>query len=217
MISVERAAISTPNAALAGAGDECVVFALGGETYAAAAALMRACLSLPRLTALDDTPDHLVGAFDLRGELVPVVSPAVLSGRPLRPAGSGDLVIVVDAAEHPLALHADAMLGIEPMHERSWVRVAPGIDRPAAAGEVILSGGRAWFIDPGAIRMIADAAASSLNAADARLSAFEAQLDDSAIARLEARAERYRGLVRSGRCASRLGRASGNGNGPGRP
>jgi hypothetical protein len=65
--------------------------------------------------------------------------------------------------------------------------------------------------------MIADAAASSLNAADARLSAFEAQLDDSAIARLEARAERYRGLVRSGRCASRLGRASGNGNGPGRP
>jgi len=201
MISIDATAIAPFQPAFCGAASQCVVFALGGKTYAVAARLMRACLSLPRLTALDETPGYLVGAFDLHGELVPVISPAMLNGRALKPASPGDLVVVVNAGDQPLALHSDAMLGIEPIYEQHWE--SPGIDSesqaiqtPAfAAGEVLLCGGRAWVIDPAAIRLVADATVPTAACADARLKAFERQLDANAVARLEARAERYRGLI----------------------
>lgn len=197
MILRDTRAMAPAEPSVLGVAPECVVFALAGTTYAVAAALMRACLSLPRLTALDETPDYLIGAFDLRGELAPVVSPAVLSGWALRPATVGDLVVVVDAGQHPLALHADAMLGIEPVYDRPW----HAEQRPrGVSNEVLLSGGSAWFIDPDAIRMVSGPDAPSLHSADARLNDFERQLDARALSRLEARAERYRGLIRPGRC-----------------
>jgi chemotaxis signal transduction protein len=201
MISIDATAIAPFQPALCGTASECVVFALGGKTYAVAARLMRACLSLPRLTALDETPDYLVGAFDLHGELVPVVSPAVLNGRAMKPASPGDLLVVVNAGEQPLALHSDAMLGIEPVYEQRWNSpdgdvAAQAVQTPAfAAGEVLLCGGHAWVIDPAAIRLVADASAPPATSADARLKTFERQLDPNAVARLEARAERYRGLI----------------------
>ncbi|NBC47689.1 chemotaxis protein CheW [Halochromatium glycolicum] len=197
MISRDTRATALAEPSVLGVAPECVVFSLAGTTYAVAAALMRACLSLPRLTALDETPDYLVGAFDLRGELAPVISPAVLGGWTLKPANVGDLVVVVDAGQHPLALHADAMLGIEPVYDRPW-RVGERLLN--LSKEVLLSGGSAWLIDPEAIRMVADPHLPSLHSADARLQDFERQLDAKALSRLEARAERYRGLIRPGRC-----------------
>ncbi len=198
MISVEPAESSAPRRTGLGDAEECVVFSLGSETYAVAAAQMRSCLSLPRLTPLEDTPDYLVGAFDLRGELAPVVSLAVLSGKPLRPAGSGDLIIVVDAAENPLAFHADAMLGIEPVRAEPWARVCEPSD--AAVLEVVLSGGHAWLIEPTAIHLVAQAALPASGSAEERLRAFERRLSANALSRLEERAERYRRFARSGRC-----------------
>jgi hypothetical protein len=160
---------------------------------------MRSCLSLPRLTALDDTPDYLVGAFDLRGELAPVVSLAVFSGKPLKPARSGDLIVVVDAGENPLAFHADAMLGIEPVRAEPWARVRETTD--AAVLEVVLSGGHARLVDPTAIHLVMPAATPGSGSAEERLLAFERQLSANALSQLEERAERYRRFARTTRCA----------------
>lgn len=182
-----------------GAAGECVVFSLGMDTYAVSAALMRACLSMPRLTALDDTPDYLVGAFDLRGELAPVVSPAVLSGKRLKPVSSGDLIVVVDAGEDPLAFHADAMLGIEPVRAQAWGGTPATAD--SVATEIVLTGGRAWLIDPAAICLVAKTEPPRVGSADNRLVAFERRLGANGLSRLEERAERYRRLARSSRCA----------------
>jgi chemotaxis signal transduction protein len=198
MISLEPAEHSARGRARFDAAEECVVFSLGSETYAVAAVHMRSCLSLPRLTPLDDTPDYLIGAFDLRGELAPVVSLAVLSGKPLKPAGNGDLIIVVDVGENPLAFHADAMLGVEPVRAEPWAKAYNAAD--AAVLEVVLSGGHAWLVEPTAIHLVAQTARPASGAAEQRLRAFERRLSATALSQLEERAERYRRFARSGRC-----------------
>lgn len=205
MISVERRATPVLQPLWLGGAEECVVFALCAQTYAVAAERLLTCLSLPRLTALDETPDYLVGAFDLRGELAPVVSPAVLGGSMLRPAASGDLLIVVDADGHPLAFHADAMLGIEPLSAPPPVLTPQpsyghygqraGLEE---AFQVSLSGGRARYIDPSLIGLVANTGRGSDQSADERLSSFERKLDAADLALLETRAERYRRLPRVG-------------------
>lgn len=173
---------------------EYLVFALGAQTYAVAAEHLRTCLSLPRLTPLDDTPHHLIGAFDLRGELTPVVSPAVLEGAVLTPATCGDLLVVVNAVGHPLALHADTVLGIEPLRTRSW-RGSSDARLSSIGPQVRLSGGRARCLDPAEIPLVAQPGAGGEASADARLRDFERLLDAAALSLLEARAERYRGLA----------------------
>lgn len=203
MISVECQARPISPSPCLSATTECVVFALCAQTYAVAAASLRTCLSLPRLTALDDTPAYLVGAFDLRGELAPVISPAALDGSTLPPAASRDLLIVVDAGGHPLALHADTMLGIEPLSAPSshLRHLPPWKQRLASVGsgvQVSLSGGEACYIDPSLIELVADISSGTTQSADERLWAFERELDTAALALLETRAERYRGLPRVG-------------------
>jgi hypothetical protein len=68
---------------------------------------------------------------------------------------------------------------------------------------VWLSGGQAWFIEPRAIRVVADAPMPNRSSADERLQAFERLLDARALSCLEARAERYRGLIRQHHRAQR--------------
>ena len=176
--------------------EECAVFALCSQTYAVAAGQLRTCLSLPRLTALDDTAEYLLGAFDLRGELIPVVSPAVLFGAPLKPAATGDLLILVDAGDYPLALHADALLGIEPVCGQDWGRAERAQTRSTV--RIALSGGRAQLIEPRLIRLVSEVSGcESSEVAEIRLRAFEQRLDAAALSLLETRAERYRALGRA--------------------
>lgn len=193
MSLAEQTALAVSARSVLSDREECVVFALSSQTYAVAAGQLRTCLSLPRLTALDDTADYLLGAFDLSGELVPVVSPAVLFGAPLKPAATGDLLILVEAGDYPMALHADAMLGLELVCAQAWERADRA--RTPMTAQIALSGGRARLIDPALIRLVAEA--PGLESAEARLRAFEQRLDARALALLETRAERYRALGRA--------------------
>lgn len=192
MLAVEPTPLARSSAPVTEQVSDCVVFTLGERTYAVASAVVRDCLSLPRLTPLDDTPDYLMGAFDLRGELVPVVSPSRLGGEHLKLASSGDLVVVLDVLAFPLALHADAVLGVERVREALSTKVAT--IWPAIQGQIELCGGRAWLINPLAIRLVARVTERSWLGADARLAAFEGALDADGLALLELRAERYRHL-----------------------
>lgn len=188
MIIAERCAVPSFEPPWRGAIEQCVVFALCAQTYAVAAGRLHTCLSLPRLTPLDETPAYLVGAFDLRGELTPVVNLAVLSGSELQPAAIGDLLIVVDAGGYPLALHADTMLGLEPLCAQPWQRHADA----GEARQINLSGGRAQLIDPARISLVLETDCLTERSADERLRHFERELDSADLALLETRAERYR-------------------------
>jgi hypothetical protein len=192
-----------------------LVFTLGGDSYALAAPQVRECLSLPRLTVLDETAPWVIGAFDLRGELTPVVSVGAWCGAPLEAARRGDLVVVTKVDGHPLGLHADAVLGTEPVLAVPTPRVGSG-------GQfVVLTGGSARIIVPRALgvavpsperteaRGAADGGATgeglTETLAETRLSAFERDLKPADLCALEQRAARYSGLLHSDRPARTLG------------
>ncbi|TVQ84712.1 MAG: chemotaxis protein CheW [Chromatiaceae bacterium] len=174
-----------------------LVFTLAAGVYALRAGQVSDYLSLPRLTVLDETAAWVIGAFDLRGELVPVISLAVRLGQPMTPGSPADLVIITRVRGQPLGLHADALLGTE-------VAVAPGDDpagnhapgpAPPLVTDLGLPGGRAGLVDPTQVRLAVAAPAVGIPSPEARLAAFERRLNAAALAVLEQRAWRYSGLV----------------------
>lgn len=172
-----------------------LVFTVGAGTYAIAAERVRACVSLPRLTPLDDTAPWVVGAFDLHGELAPVVSVPALLGMAVPAAGRGDLVIVTAVDGHPVGIHADAVLGIEPALSIGTARRGrPATAQGAVEREVMLFGGRARVLNPARLTLAAEPD-QAVAPADTRLATFERDLDGDGLAALEWRAYRYSGLV----------------------
>lgn len=195
---------------LAEQAERFLVFTLGQGVYALPAGAVRDCLSLPRLTPLDETAPWVIGAFDLHGELTPVISLDVYRGGLLPPAGMGDLVIVTTVSGHPLALHAEDVLGVE--REASppplYADATAGVETPAAARlgsepalaplEISLLGGPARVVLPERLPLAAADVSHPETTPkvepEQRLRAFERTLAASALAALEARAARYSGL-----------------------
>lgn len=134
------------------------------------------CLGLPRLTPLEQTAPWVLGAFDLRGELVPVVSLGVLTGERTPPAAATDLVLVVLAAGFPLGLYSPRPVCIEPL--------------PAPRQGLARGARRQIGIDLSRLRLTATDKVKGPDA-ETRLARFERRLSASALARLELRARRY--------------------------
>lgn len=130
------------------------------------------CLGLPRLTPLEQTAPCVLGAFDLRGELVPVLSLGMLCGESAPVAAVSDLVLVVLAGAFPIGLHSSRPLCIEPCRAGS-----AGHARPDA-------------VELRQVRLtVAEDAARP--DAERRLARFERGLSTHSLSRLEQRACRY--------------------------
>jgi hypothetical protein len=129
-----------------------------------------ACLPLPRLTPLGQTAPCVLGAFDLRGELVPVISIGLLLGERSPRAAPTDLVLVALAAGFPVGLYTPRPVCVE------WLRAR----REARHDEVDLGGLHLTVAGPGGQAV-----------AETRLARFEHGLTAQALQRLEQRASRY--------------------------
>jgi chemotaxis signal transduction protein len=178
--------------------DRFLVFTEGEVRYALELNEVRESLRLPRLTVLEETAPWVVGAFDLRGELVPVVSPATCLRQPVPAAAVSDLVIVADAGGHPLGLHASDVLGLKPA--RSLPTPLAETDdaattAPLPCAEVTFADGTAWVLKPERIRIHARDAAEVADLPDGRIRDFEQGISPSDLATLDRRAIRCGGLT----------------------
>ena len=135
------------------------------------------CVALPRLTPLEQTAPYVLGAFDLRGELVPVISLGLLLGERTPRASLSDLVLVVSAATFPLGLYSARPLCIQAL---SWLP----IDARRRGGIELKRLG------------LTVTAQDTVPDAETRLARFERGLTQQALYRLEQRARRY------GECAA---------------
>ncbi len=172
-----------------------LVFSLSGARYALPAGGVRESLWLPRLTALEETAPWVLGAFDLRGELVPLVSLEVCLGHPSPAAAPSDLAIVAEAGGQPLAIHARA---VNSLSRPTRVLPIPDDARHPAHHlldrEITLDDGIARVIEPHRVRLRAINAQEVADLPDARLAAFERDLDAVQLQRLADRATRYSAL-----------------------
>jgi hypothetical protein len=148
----------------------CVLMQTTGGVAAVIPDGLETCLALPRLTALEQTEPWVLGAFDLRGELVPVISIEMLCGGGAPPAAASDLVVVAAAGGFPMGLHASRPVCIETL---APTPVAARARRCIHLNRLCLT------------------AATGAGAAEARLARFERQLSQQALRRLELRAHHY--------------------------
>lgn len=142
------------------------------------------CVGLPRLTPLEQTAPWVLGAFDLRGDLVPVIGLGVLHGEPVPWAAATDLVLVVVAAGFPLALHSARPVRIEPLSQS-----APRWDRGHLQAGASAPGGLG-YMDLSQLALTARHVGGYADA-ERRLAQFEQRLSVQALNRLEQRARRY--------------------------
>jgi purine-binding chemotaxis protein CheW len=97
--------------------DYCV-FQRGGGTFAIATRVAREVLEWRPFTVLPRAPDGLVGAFNLRGEVIPVTRLDRFLGVPEKPLEWTDSVLVLADAELTLATFVDAVAAVR--HIPPW-------------------------------------------------------------------------------------------------
>ncbi|HZC74037.1 MAG TPA: chemotaxis protein CheW [Jatrophihabitans sp.] len=117
-----------------------VVLPVGGDSYAIAAKCVRLVVSVPKLTPLVTAPRTVLGLFNLRGEIAPLLDTAALLG-----IGTLDNVryaVVVETPDGPAGIAASGFPSRAVLGE-----AAGGAELPAATASYLLDGRVAVLID----------------------------------------------------------------------
>lgn len=119
-----------------GVPDQVLVFALGGERYCVDIELVDEIVERGTLRALPDTPSHVVGMMDLRGDTATILDPKQVLETDADTEGSFVVVLETDADE-PIGWLVDEALEvtripedeIEAVTDNAYVNgVVPGED-----------------------------------------------------------------------------------------
>ncbi|HEX2778607.1 MAG TPA: chemotaxis protein CheW [Gemmatimonadaceae bacterium] len=102
-----------------------LMFRIGPEIFATELAAVEEAVSLPEIHHLPEMPAAMLGAFNLRGRLTPVYSPAHVIGVPL--AGEAQAALLVRANGRRLGLAVDDVEDVFQV-DLATIREAPGID-----------------------------------------------------------------------------------------
>ncbi len=102
-----------------------LMFRIGDELFAADLASVEEAVTLPEIHHLPEMPAAMLGAFDLRGRLTPVYSPAHVLGVPLR--GVAQAALLVRSDTRRLGLAVDDVEDVFQV-DLATVHDSPGID-----------------------------------------------------------------------------------------
>lgn len=132
-----------------------VCFALGEGAYAVKADFAKEIVEVPTITRIPCTPSFVLGAVNVRGAIIVVVSVAELLGFHIRAEAATDArIIVLDAGGTLLGLHVQRVLGIHEIDGRDVAAPFAQLDAQSSAcieGEFDLQGRVVCLIDAAAI------------------------------------------------------------------
>jgi len=100
------------------------VFTVGDAAYALDVRAVREVAILEELTRVPLAPRHVLGAANLRGEVVAVVDPGTLLGAEDRPRGRKLRALVVATEAGDAALVVDEVIGLDTIEDLSAIPVA---------------------------------------------------------------------------------------------
>lgn len=92
--------------------DQLVVFTLGENRYGLPLASVERAARMVEITPLPKVPDIVLGVINVHGRLVPVVNLRRRFRLPERDIALTDQIIVAHTKHRPVALVADAVLGV---------------------------------------------------------------------------------------------------------
>ena len=102
-----------------------LMFSIGDELFATDLATVEEAVELPEIHHLPEMPTTMLGAFNLRGRLTPIYSPAHVIGVPLRGAAAAALLVRANGRRMGLAVDdVEDVLQVD----LATIREAPGID-----------------------------------------------------------------------------------------
>ena len=100
--------------------EQYLIFTLGDESYAVDILRVQEIKGWERVTAIPNTPTHLQGVMNLRGEIVPVVDLRLLLGMPFQPHSNTTVVIVLKvneaAPQRTVGMIVDAVADAQSIH-----------------------------------------------------------------------------------------------------
>lgn len=91
---------------------ECVIFTLGGETYAFETIYATEVLRIPRLVRVPKVQDIIVGIFNLRGEITAAMDIRPLLGLTQPPFSAQDRMLVVKSDKFVTGILTEAVQGV---------------------------------------------------------------------------------------------------------
>ncbi len=125
-----------------------LIFACGLTLYGVPAETAAEIVLLPRLTQVPGGPQHLLGVFSLRGELLPVIHLALLLRH--EDEALGKRAVVVRTSRGSLALAVDRVLGVFPVEGHLRPVGTAGVERHLLGpGRVPM--GEVQIINPGTL------------------------------------------------------------------
>jgi len=132
-----RAALADPHAAATPRSDYCI-FLRDGRRFALSTAIAKEVLEARPFTPVPHAPPELLGAFNLRGEVVPLVNLDRFLEVPERPATRGDTLLLLCHGDLALAAVVDQVVIIK--HVSPWeirrAKLDPTVQSPFVRGLV---------------------------------------------------------------------------------
>ncbi|MCA1684022.1 MAG: chemotaxis protein CheW [Actinobacteria bacterium] len=108
---------------------------VGPDSYAIELGLVREVVTAPRLTALPTAPRSVVGLFNLRGDVVPLLDTGLLLG--LAALGAPAYAVVVETPRGVAGLGASAEPEVRDLSEQAMPADLPGTTRSHDLGDRI--------------------------------------------------------------------------------
>jgi purine-binding chemotaxis protein CheW len=163
--------------------DDYLVFGLGDGRFAIGVQLVREMFWLPELSPVEELPSDVLGVFDLRGCIVPVVDLLARFGRPRAPLRTTDKVIVLGTADLSVGIIANELHDVVEIPAAS---IADAINYQGAGGQARFVLGEARL--PDGLAMVLDVAALLRGSRDDLTSAVRERLPAEETALLRQRA-----------------------------
>jgi len=133
-----------------------VGFALGEGIYGLAVEHVTEIVASPRISPIPCTPEHILGAVNIRGQITPVVSLEQLIGLVAGRVGPDEEIrlIVVEMAGVMVAVHVDAVVGIWDVANADVMPPTGVVDGEGAGfveGEIVQDDRRVCLLDATAV------------------------------------------------------------------
>ena|SRR3989338_588828 len=111
--------------------DSLLVFMLGDQHYAIPLPAVDRVVRMVAITPLPEAPEIVLGAVNIQGRVIPVINMRRRFRLPEREIALTDQLVVAHTARRPVALVADAVLGVIACPEQSLIaaeNIVPGIE-----------------------------------------------------------------------------------------
>ena len=126
-----------------------LVFSLARARFAIDVAAVREIIWLPELMPIEETPEHIVGVVNLRGQIIPVMDLVLRFGHPRKRYNRTDKVIVLEAGQSIVGIISNEVHDVLPIGQ-AYIQ-KPAKNKHYTVGEAMVEDAIIMLLDQQAL------------------------------------------------------------------